>query len=587
MSLATAPQIDPAPPTAVPFAEFDRERQRRVTAEQERNQAKTRIQRLELERSAFFQILGNAALQPSERITSLFTLFAVEHGRSQGHAIGAYVPVCVKAMSGQAGLSSDTMGKAVSRLAQLGAWKKPPPEECRPFQDEETEIWTTPVVLATTSETLLDNLRVVAQLAPTSDERKALTGKSKPGSRPGERREKIDRACPDCKSTDTRLQCQTCGAITHTDELVDQRDNGQTTEPQLTGTPPLPNLATDPHVAGHDENTGGGDTTDPHVAGHVPTYIEPQLAAPPPEAVTLAPTCNLQVPPSEAPAWLAPRLGDIPQELLDRPQWVAWRAVLYEGRWTKPPMNPHSGELANVSDPATWGTVAEAMAACRARGADGIGFILTAADPYTAVDLDEMDDQTREIVSMMNSYTEISPSGRGVHILVRATKPAGGCRRGSVELYDRGRFLTITGHIAPDTLAVIHERQDELNKVHGRLFPSTMAPVPTTPAGISVLHRSDKEILGMAMNAKNGALFCALWCGDWTGHPSHSEGVWHLLLRLAYWTNGDTACMDRLFRQSGMYDSDDWERPDGSYGTHGQRDLVGAREYWAQHGGMA
>jgi hypothetical protein len=53
----------------------------------------------------------------------LFTLLEVEHEQGVGHAIGPYVPVCVKAVAGRAGLSSDTTSKVVSRLAQFGAWK--------------------------------------------------------------------------------------------------------------------------------------------------------------------------------------------------------------------------------------------------------------------------------------------------------------------------------------------------------------------------------------------------------------------------------------------------------------------------------
>lgn len=611
MEITYTPQTNQTPAHSVPSAELDRERRRRLAAEQERDQANTRIQRLELERSAFFQVLGNQALLPAERITSLFTLFEIEHNRGAGHALGPYIPICVKAVAGRAGLSSDTMSKAVGRLAQFGAWEKSPREECRPVQSETTGNWTTPVVLATTGETLMDNLHVLAQLAPTSNERLALTGKSRHGSRPGEKRQKIDRACPDCGSTNTRLQCLDCGAVTHTDELIAQSDEGQSTEPQLTGpsagaekqgaeeqsaahnentdkgqttephvaaTPSSPDFATDLHVAVRDENTEGRGATEPHVAAQYLTYIDPHVTATPPEAVPVAPTCKLQVPPSEAPAWLPPQLGNIPQELLNRPQWVAWRAVERDGKWTKPPMDSRTGDAASVTDPATWGTIYEAMGARRRYGADGIGFMLTADDPYVGIDLDVLDDQARTIITTLDSYTEWSPSGRGVHVLVRATKPPGRCKHGPVEMYDRGRFLTITGRLVPDSLAVIRDRQHELNAVHVRLFPLPAISLPAVPSPRCI--DDDGELVARMLNAKNGPSSCALWRGDWSGHPSHSEGVWHLLLRLAYWTGGDTSRMDRLLRQSGLYDPEDWERPDGAYGTHGQRDVQRARDAW-------
>lgn len=246
-------------------------------------------------------------------------------------------------------------------------------------------------------------------------------------------------------------------------------------------------------------------------------------------------------------------------------------------------MDPRTDDPASVTDPAIWGTVAEALGARRLHGADGIGFMFTADDPYTGVDLDVLDDQARDIITALDSYTECSPSGRGVHIIVRATKPAGRCKHGPVEMYDQARFLTVTGHLVPDSLGVIRDRQHELNAVHTRLFPLPATSPAAAPSPRCI--DDDGELVARMLNAKNGPSSRALWRGDWSGHPSHSEGVWHLLLRLAYWTDGDTSRMDRLFCQSGLYDPEDWERPDGSYGTHGQRDVQRAREEWARHAG--
>ena len=63
------------------------------------------------------------------------------------------------------------------------------------------------------------------------------------------------------------------------------------------------------------------------------------------------------------------------------------------------------------------------------------------SDPATG----EIEGWAQEIIEELNSYTEISPSGTGVHILVRGELPAGRNRKGRFEAYDQGRYFTITG----------------------------------------------------------------------------------------------------------------------------------------------
>ncbi|MBC8356397.1 MAG: hypothetical protein H8E66_30835, partial [Planctomycetes bacterium] len=83
----------------------------------------------------------------------------------------------------------------------------------------------------------------------------------------------------------------------------------------------------------------------------------------------------------------------IPACLCERPQWVAWKYIERDGKPTKTPINPHTGEFAKSTDASTWGTFDEAMATC---GHDatysGVGFVFTADDPYCGVDLDDCRD---------------------------------------------------------------------------------------------------------------------------------------------------------------------------------------------------
>src|SRR5262249_3850325 len=73
------------------------------------------------------------------------------------------------------------------------------------------------------------------------------------------------------------------------------------------------------------------------------------------------------------------------------------------------------------------------------------------------------------------------------------------------------------------------------------------------------LDLDDDELIRKASQAKNGEKFAALWKGDTSGYPSPSEADLALCGMLAFWTQGDTARIDALFRKSGLY-REKWDR---------------------------
>ena len=143
----------------------------------------------------------------------------------------------------------------------------------------------------------------------------------------------------------------------------------------------------------------------------------------------------------------------IPDEMKRRPQWVVWRLEERNGKATKVPYNPRTGRKASSTDSLTWGTFEDALEVLDRF--DGVGFVFSSGDPYTGVDLDgcvdpetgEVEPWAAEIAAELDSYTEISPSGTGVHIIARGRLPEGRRRKGRVEMYDQGRFFTVTGHV--------------------------------------------------------------------------------------------------------------------------------------------
>ncbi len=282
------------------------------------------------------------------------------------------------------------------------------------------------------------------------------------------------------------------------------------------------------------------------------------------------------------PHTLAVQPEHIPAELKALRQWVVWRYENREGKWTKPPLNPRaSGRYAKATDPATWGTYQHALRSANSTDerTDGIGFVLTTADPYTGIDIDhcadadtgELTPEAQEIVRALASYTEYSPSGTGVHIFIRgALRPGMSNRKDGIEIYTTGRFLTITGHRVPDTGATIEERQDALAALHARLFPAPPmvshgeASEAEQPRLASPLPPAidDVALIERARGAANGAKFTRIWGGDSSDYGGdESSGDLALCGMLAFWTGGDAARIERLFRQSGRM-REKWNRPD-------------------------
>jgi primase-polymerase (primpol)-like protein len=154
-------------------------------------------------------------------------------------------------------------------------------------------------------------------------------------------------------------------------------------------------------------------------------------------------------------------------ELAVLPRWVCWKLELRQGKETKPPYCVGGRRKAKANDPATW-DVFDAVwrSAFVERSADGIGFIL--GDGIVGIDLDKcvMNDTVApwalEIVRKLSSYTEFSPSGTGLHIICRGHLDGTGRKIGSVELYGRDRYFTMTARHLDRTPTTINEVPQEV-----------------------------------------------------------------------------------------------------------------------------
>jgi hypothetical protein len=203
-------------------------------------------------------------------------------------------------------------------------------------------------------------------------------------------------------------------------------------------------------------------------------------------------TAHNQARPDDA-SWYA----SVPPELRARPQWVLWRygPRRKDGKRPKLPYSTGTRRAADTTDPASWGSFDQAAAALASnRYFDGIGFVFGPDDPFTGVDLDGCIDAEGKIApwayqvldQLPGAYVELSPSGTGVHAIVRAQLPGPGRRRGQLECYDRERYFTITGRamVEPGPIA---DAQAAITELYTSLGGSSVAASATGVTTTSAL----------------------------------------------------------------------------------------------------
>ncbi|WP_224338252.1 hypothetical protein [Haloprofundus halobius] len=284
-------------------------------------------------------------------------------------------------------------------------------------------------------------------------------------------------------------------------------------------------------------------------------------------------------------------LDGLPNVLVERDQWVCWRSEKRGGKSTKIPVGPGVGSFASSTDSETWSDFETALEYHQRGQADGLGFVFTDEDPIVGVDLDdcrdpesgEVDEDAQDIIERLDSYTEVSPSGSGFHVLVQGELPEGRNRRGKIECYDNARFFTVTGAHVDGTPQTVKRRQDALAGIHREYISSASesqsrnSPETVTASeddsSVEGAGLSDSGLVEKAMGASNSAKFERLWNGNTSGYDSNSEADMALCCLLAFWSGGDENQMDRLFRQSGLLRGkwDDVHYADGS--TYGEKTI--------------
>lgn len=256
----------------------------------------------------------------------------------------------------------------------------------------------------------------------------------------------------------------------------------------------------------------------------------------------------------------------IPQELKNLPNWICWKAVPDElrGKIKKVPINPRTGGGAMSNNPSTWTDFDTALKASEMYS--GIGFMFGNCE-YFGVDIDGASEELNayrnggeniisEFINTLQSYTELSQSGNGIHIICKGKLPKGGRRKGNVEMYEEGRFFVMTGKYCSEYIEIA-ECSESIKGLHEKYIGGGREPQPKTMPVVNLSTAS--EIVRAACNAKNGSNFKALYSGNITGYTSQSEADMALCNMLAFWTGCDADKMDAIFRQSGLM-REKWDR---------------------------
>jgi putative DNA primase/helicase len=213
-------------------------------------------------------------------------------------------------------------------------------------------------------------------------------------------------------------------------------------------------------------------------------------------------------------------------ELEPGKQWVCFNR-------DKIPFNPQTGKAASADDPNTWGTYEQAVRAVKASNGRyaGVGREFLKEQGITGIDLDHciVDgkplDYAQFVIKRLNSYTELSPSGVGLHIWVYGSIPdnIGPDPKGvsKIEMYDQGRYFTITGNHLEGTPLTIENRSEEIAALHAevrearrqgeRRYTSTYLPLKARAYAQAALRDEERNVFTAANGSRNHTLNIAAY----------------------------------------------------------------------------
>lgn len=248
------------------------------------------------------------------------------------------------------------------------------------------------------------------------------------------------------------------------------------------------------------------------------------------------------------------------ERFAEEPRWVNWEYAKRKGKMTKMPITL-TGNAASSTDPKTWSTYDQVMAC----DPEKIGIVFTSEKKLLGIDIDKcivdgkMDPKVEQFIKECDTYTEISPSGTGVHLFFELTEPLilAANRHEHYECYTEGRYFTVTGKVYHDApIKKIDEMDAQFNlqkigypwgnKKKDEVFSKE------NEARVSLLEAPPATyILDKMFAARNGAEIQKLYNGDISDHgDDYSRADMALLNHLAFWCGKDAARMEEIWLAS-------------------------------------
>lgn len=260
--------------------------------------------------------------------------------------------------------------------------------------------------------------------------------------------------------------------------------------------------------------------------------------------------------------------NEIPAELKALPQWILWKFETRNGKQTKVPCQV-TGEMAQANNRRTWSTFATAVKFYLEGDYDGIGFVFSRQDKYIGIDIDKcvVDGKTNafatEIIDTLDSYTEFSPSEKGIHIIIKGSLPQrvlGTGRKNTkhgLEIYSYGRFFTFTGN--RENSNDVYDRTDELAEVFEQYFDDSdiQGRVNLAEFEKDEIKLSNESLWEKMFRSKNGDEIRSLYNGSLI-NDDHSASDLALCNYLAFWTGKSATRMDAMFRETSLM-RDKWD----------------------------
>ena len=265
----------------------------------------------------------------------------------------------------------------------------------------------------------------------------------------------------------------------------------------------------------------------------------------------------------------------LPDALTALPQWVAYRIEKNDkGELTKVPYRADGRGKASSTNPDTWSDYKTALRGVIAHEFNGPGFVFNKGAGIVGIDLDhcinpetgEVEEWAAGVVARLDSLYGTSHLRERACTFIATARFPKAEKKDRLEMYDSGRYFTVTAQRYPGTPTTVNRRPDAVTALYTEWF----APEPSKPALPRPVRAephflpNDSALLNKARNATNGHEFAALFDrGDvsaYNGDESRADLA--LAGRLLFWTGGDCDRSERLFTQSALGQRDKWQRAD-------------------------